>query len=81
MDIERNLYMQTSLNVVSSQKLLEAGKLITVRPHTRFIRFPEHSHDFVEMVYMCSGTTTHIVNGKKVTLEEGEPLILWDMKT
>ena len=75
-DIERNLYMQSSLNVVSSQKLLEAGKLITIRPHTRFIRFPEHSHDFVEMVYMCSGTTTHIVNGKKVTLEEGELLIL-----
>ena len=75
-DIERNLYMQSSLNVVSSQKLLEAGKLITIRPHTRFIRFPEHSHDFVEMVYMCSGQTTHIVNGKKITLEEGELLIL-----
>lgn len=76
MDIERSIYMQTSLNVVSSQKLLEAGKLITIRPHTRFIRFPEHSHDFVEMVYMCSGQTTHIVNGKKVTLKEGELLIL-----
>ncbi len=75
-DIERNLYMQSSLNVINSQKLLESGKLITIRPHTRFVRFPEHSHDFVEMVYMCSGQTTHIVNGKKVTLKEGELLIL-----
>ena len=75
-DIERNIYMQSSLNVINSQKLLEKGKLITIRPHTRFVRFPEHSHDFVEMVYMCSGSTTHMVNGKKVNLKEGELLIL-----
>lgn len=75
-DIERSIYMQSSLNVVSSRKLLEGGKLIAVRPHTRFVRFPEHSHDFIEMVYMCSGHTTHIVNGKEVTLQEGELLIL-----
>ena len=75
-DIERNLYMQSSLNVINSQKLLEAGKLITIRPHTRFIKFPEHSHDFVEMVYMCSGQTTHVVNGKEVVLKEGDTMIL-----
>lgn len=75
-DIERNIYMQSSLNVVNSQKLLERGKLITVRPHTRFVRFPEHSHDFIEMVYMCSGCTCHFVNGKEVSLKEGELLIL-----
>lgn len=75
-DIERNIYMQSSLNVVNSQKLIERGKLITVRPHTRFVRFPEHSHDFIEMVYMCSGCTCHLVNGKEVNLKEGELLIL-----
>ncbi len=75
-NIERSIYMKSSLNVINSQKLLERGKLITVRPHTRFVRFPEHSHDFIEMVYMCSGCTSHIVNGKKVTLKEGELLIL-----
>ncbi len=75
-DIERNIYMQSSLNIVNSQKLIERGKLITVRPHTRFVRFPEHSHDFIEMVYMCSGCTCHFVNGKEVTLKEGELLIL-----
>lgn len=75
-DIERNLYMQTSLNVINSQKLLESGKLIAIRPHTRFVKFPKHSHDFVEMVYMCSGRTIHNVNGKTVTLKEGELLIL-----
>ncbi len=74
--IDRALYMQGKENTISSKKLLEAGKLITLRPHTRFIHFPPHAHDFVEVVYMCQGSTTHIVNGKVITLKEGDLLFL-----
>ncbi len=74
--IDRTLYMDGTRDVITGDKLLEPGKLITVRPHTRFIRFPKHTHDYVEMVYMCTGSTTHIVNGTRVTLREGELLIL-----
>lgn len=74
--IDRTLYMPGPQNTVSRKKLLDTGKLITIRPHTRFIRFPEHRHDYVEVVYMCTGTTTHIVSGKKVILEQGELLFL-----
>ncbi len=74
--IERNIYMSPSGNVVNAKKLLEAGKLITIRPHTRFVHFPSHSHDYVELIYMCSGSTTHIVNNKEIVLNEGELLFL-----
>ena len=74
--IDRSIYMDGSRDVISGQKLLSPGKIITVRPHTRFVHFPEHTHDYVEMVYMCSGRTTHIVNGTELTLAEGELLIL-----
>ena len=74
--IDRSLYMSEKENVINSSKLLKQGKLINIRPHTRFVHFPEHTHDYVEMVYMCSGSTTHIVNGKKIFLEEGELLLL-----
>ena len=74
--IDRNLYMQGTGNTVNSRKLLEAGKLITLRPHTRFIHFPEHTHDYVEVVYMYSGETTHIVGGKKIKLKQGDLLFL-----
>lgn len=74
--IDRNLYMHGQANVINSHKLLSEGKLITVRHHTRFIHFPEHRHDYVEVVYMCSGETTHIVNGKKIILKQGELLFL-----
>ena len=74
--IDRDLYMDGTHDIITGDKLLEPGKLITVRPHTRFIRFPKHTHDYVEMVYMCGGSTTHLVNGTQLTLGEGELLIL-----
>lgn len=74
--IDRSLYMDGSRDVISGEKLLEKGKLIAIRPHTRFIAFPEHSHDYVEMVYMCAGQTRHTVNGTAITLRKGELLML-----
>lgn len=74
--IDRSLYMDGTRDVISGKKLLEPGKHITVRPHTRFVHFPEHTHDYVEMVYMCRGTTKHLVNDTEVTLSQGELLLL-----
>lgn len=75
-DIDRSLYMEGGRDVISGKKLLQPTKLITVRPHTRFVHFPEHTHDYVEIVYMCQGATTHIVNGTEVELMTGELLLL-----
>ena len=75
-DIDRDIYMQGQKTTINSRKLLASGKLITIRPHTRFIHFPEHTHDYVEVIYMCSGATTHIVNGKEIRLEQGDLLFL-----
>lgn len=74
--IDRCIYMDGSRDVISGEKLLEKGKLIAVRPHTRFIAFPEHTHDYVEIVYMCQGETRHMVNGNAITLHQGELLML-----
>ncbi len=74
--IDRSLYMDGSRDQISGEKLLTPGKQISLRPHTRFIHFPKHNHDYVEMVYMVKGETTHIVNGNRLTLHAGELLIL-----
>ncbi|MDR2655833.1 MAG: AraC family transcriptional regulator [Oscillospiraceae bacterium] len=74
-EIDRDLYM-TEGNVINARKLLDSNKLITVRKHARFIHFPEHSHDYIEMVYIAAGNVTHIINGGKITLQKGELLIL-----
>lgn len=82
-EIDPNRYMQSPAPslfadslFMDSHKLLSNGKLIQIRPHTRFIHFPRHTHNYVEVIYMCSGQTTHIVNGDEVILREGELLFL-----
>ena len=62
--------------VIDSTKLLEKGRLVSVRPHTRFAAFPKHRHNYVEMVYMYNGSTTHIINGEEVVLEKGDILLI-----
>lgn len=74
--VDKALYMHDQGNTINSKKLLRAGKLITVRTHTRFIHFPAHRHDYVEIVYMCSGSTKHIVNGNTIILKEGDLLFM-----
>lgn len=75
-DIDRNLYMESDSSIINSKKMLKDGKLITMRAHPRFVHFPKHSHEFIELVYMCKGMTRHIVNGDELILNEGEILLL-----
>lgn len=79
--IQANLYTTTVASpedfTIDGKKLLEKGQLIEVRPHTRFVHFPNHHHNYVELVYMASGSTTHIVNcSETIVLKEGDLLFL-----
>lgn len=75
-EIQKQLYMSDENNVIDAGKLLEEGKMLQVRTHTRFVHFPRHTHNYIEMIYMCSGSTRHLVNGEEVVLSPGELLIL-----
>ena len=76
-NVQKSLYTNEPDFIVDSRKMLTLGKLIDIRPHTRFVHFPPHKHNYVEMIYMCSGTTTHIINGSStLTLNTGEILLL-----
>jgi AraC-like DNA-binding protein/mannose-6-phosphate isomerase-like protein (cupin superfamily) len=79
--IDRSLYYradQTSnkKDEIDASVVLTNGKLIDMRPHTRFIHFPRHTHNYVEFVYMYQGTTTHIIDGNEVVLKEGDLLFM-----
>ena len=80
-EIRRELYMdsaddETKENIIDAGKLLDDGKLIQVRPHTRFVHFPIHMHNYIEVIYMCAGSTHHVIDGEDVILNEGELLLL-----
>ena len=53
---------------IDARRLLQSGRLMRIRPHTRFVHFPPHTHNYIEMVYMYTGQTQHIVNGTPITL-------------
>lgn len=75
--VDRALYASGRAFEADAAKLLERGKLITSRAHTRFAPFPRHSHNYIEILYMCRGRTRHRVNGgEPVVLEAGELLFL-----
>ena len=82
--IDRSLYYRADVSAGSKNRpdeidaslVLTNGKLIDMRPHTRFIHFPEHTHNYVEFVYMCQGSTTHIIDGNRIVLKEGDLLFM-----
>lgn len=55
----KDVYTKKNQFEVDSQLFLKEGKLITVRPHSRFVEFPMHKHDYIEMFYVCAGEITH----------------------
>lgn len=75
-EIEKDIYMSKGQDTVEAKRLLDAGKLIQVRTHTRFVHFPKHTHNYIEVIYMCSGTTHHVIDGNDVFLQKGEVLLL-----
>ena len=47
-EIDQQIYTEKKDMVIDSKKLLQKGKLIQVRPHTRFVHFPKHTHNYIE---------------------------------
>jgi AraC family transcriptional regulator, L-rhamnose operon regulatory protein RhaS len=75
--IQKEIYTSAKDFTIDSRKMLTNGKLIDIHTHTRFIHFPKHRHNYIEIIYMCSGKTTHTINRReKVQLNTGELLFL-----
>lgn len=70
--VEQSLYAKDNLTEIDRKRLLQRGKLITVRPHSRFVDFPEHRHNYVEMMYVVQGSITHYIEGKELVLRKGD---------
>jgi len=74
--VQKDLYSDGEGFTVQSRKMI-GEDLVRLRCHTRFVEFPQHTHDYIEMIYMCTGQTRHVINGiTPVTLQAGEILIL-----
>ena len=75
-NIQKNLYYGQIEGQIDSNKILSNGKIIDIRPHTRFVHFPKHTHNYIEFIYMISGESTHYVDDEKIVLKKGDLLFL-----
>lgn len=73
-EVQERMYFAGD-RVADADKLLGECE-IRVRTHTRFADFPAHSHNYIEIVYVASGSTTHIVGTELVRMESGDLLLL-----
>lgn len=79
--VQRDLYTSDPDFIVDSRKFLEKGRWIDVRVNTRFVYFPPHSHNYIEMVFVLSGhLTTTIDYARTLVLSEGD-ILLMNQKT
>jgi AraC-like DNA-binding protein/mannose-6-phosphate isomerase-like protein (cupin superfamily) len=74
--IARELYTRQNSFEIDRNLFLKEGRLVTVRPHSRFIDFPEHRHNYIEMMYVCKGHITHCIDHKEILMEKGDLILL-----
>lgn len=75
--LDFSVYNHAGGAVMEPGRLLPRGELFGIRTHTRFVDFPRHSHEYVEMIYQVQGKTEHIIDGvEELTLTEGQLLLL-----
>jgi len=72
----KNIYTTNDYFEVDSKLLLREGKIVTVRPHSRFVEFPAHKHNYIEIMYVCQGSITHYIEGKELVMNTGDILLL-----
>ncbi len=63
--VHKQLYAKEQIGEIDRELLLKRGQLITVRPHSRFVDFPEHRHNYVEIMHVARGSITHCIEEKK----------------
>ncbi len=61
---------------ISSISSGEATAAVCMRSHPRFRAFPSHTHDFIEIMYVCGGSITHEIGECAVTVHQGDMIIL-----
>ena len=74
--LNRKIYTGSEEFVVNEARLFGPRQTISARTHTRYVDFPEHKHNYVEMMIVLSGSITHEISGERLTLSKGEVLVM-----
>ncbi|TXC90570.1 helix-turn-helix domain-containing protein [Metabacillus litoralis] len=74
-EVQKELYTSQESFIVEGEKFLN-NRMIMVRKHTRFVPFPKHKHNYIEVNYVYNGTLNQTVGNEKLELKKGDILFL-----
>ena len=79
--IEQEYYSRPGRFIIDKRHLSDLSSddptlSVTLRTHPSGAPFPTHSHNFIEMMYVCRGPFTHVIDGERITLGTGDIIIL-----
>ncbi len=63
-------------SVIDTDKMIREGAMIDIMKQPRFVDIPEHTHKYMEIIYMFSGSATHIIDKTEVKLEADDVLFI-----
>jgi YesN/AraC family two-component response regulator len=75
-DIVKAYYTTQQEFIIESSKFLKDDNLIITRKHPRFIKFPMHKHDYIELNYVFNGQLKQKIGDEEIVLKKGEMLFL-----
>lgn len=80
-DSQRSLYSKSKRFIIERRHMSniisgESTAPISMRAHPRFRDFPLHSHDYIEIMYVCSGSITHIFKDREIKLDTDSIILL-----
>lgn len=56
--------------------VIDSDRTVSARPHARLVDVPLHSHNYIEMMYVLTGSVSHVIDGAQYPLCEGQLLIM-----
>ncbi len=64
-------------DMIARDKVIGTDKLIAPLMQPRFVEFPMHGHEYMDMIYMYDGKTMHVMeDGTNIHLEKDDLLLL-----
>lgn len=69
-------YTKRRSKKISGSKYFEEREEVFMRRHPRFAEFPEHGHDYTEVMVVLSGSVTHRIGAEKIRLDAGDVIVL-----
>ncbi|WP_208560034.1 AraC family transcriptional regulator [Marinilactibacillus kalidii] len=75
-DLPEESFLYTDGKMVLKDQYFLKNDQIYISKHNRFAKYPEHTHQFLEVNYMLKGECRQTINGEQKILKEGELLLL-----